>query len=98
MRKHVSIHELAELELNEAADFYDSKLPGLGTSFVLAIQQSVLQITRYPESTKVVRANVRRKVLRQFPYNIIYSLTPDTIRILAVASQRRRPFYWRGRV
>ena len=98
MTRSVSLHELAELELNQAADYYDSKQPGLGRSFILAIQQAVLQIKTHPQSANVVRGNARRKILRQFPYNVIYSLAPDTIRILAIASQRRRPFYWRGRV
>jgi plasmid stabilization system protein ParE len=97
MTRRVSLHELAELELNDAADFYDSKQPGLSRSFILAVQQAVLQIKEYPESANVVRGNARRKVLWQFPYNVIYSLTPDTIRILAIASQNRRPFYWRDR-
>lgn len=98
MRKYISLHELAGLELNDAADFYNSKQPGLGRTFILSVQQAVLQISEYPESAKAVSGNARRKVLTQFPYNVIYSLTPDTIRILAIASQRRRPFYWQGRV
>ena len=97
MTKRVSLHELAELELNDAADFYDSKQPGLGRSFILEVQQAVLRIKEHPESANVLKGNARRKVLRQFPYNIICSLTPHTIRILAIASQKRRPFYWRDR-
>jgi hypothetical protein len=30
----LSIHETAEAEINEAADFYDLESPGLGTVFV----------------------------------------------------------------
>ena len=72
MTKRVSLHELAELELNDAADFYDSKQPGLGRSFILEVQQAVLRIKEHPESANVLKGNARRKVLRQFPYNIIY--------------------------
>jgi len=97
MSKYISLHELAELELNDAADFYDSREPGLGVAFILGVRQAVFQISEHPESCQVARGNARRKVLTQFPYTIIYSLTPDTIRILAIASQRRRPFYWQGR-
>ena len=41
MRKHAPFHELAELELNDAADFYDSKEAGLGSAFVREVQQAV---------------------------------------------------------
>jgi plasmid stabilization system protein ParE len=98
MKRHVSQHELAEFELIDAADYYDSKQPGLGRSFILEVKQAVSQITEHPESAEVLKGSARRKVLKRFPYSLIYSLTPDTIRILAIASHRRRPFYWRGRV
>ena len=97
MRKHAPFHELAELELNDAADFYDSKEAGLGSAFVREVQRAVHQIAEHPESCAIAKGNARRKVLNRFPYNVIYSITPDAVRILAVASQRRRPFYWRGR-
>ena len=98
MTRQVSLHELAELELNDAADFYESKQPGLGRSFILEAQQAVLQIRDNPEAASVVKGTARRKIMKRFPYNVIYSLAGDTIRILAIASQKRRPFYWRGRV
>ena len=97
MRKHAPFHELAELELTDAADFYDSKEAGLGSAFVREVQHAVHQIAEHPESCMIAKGNARRKVLNRFPYSVIYSITPDTVRILAVASQRRRPFYWRGR-
>ena len=97
MSKRVSTHELAEFELNHAADYYESREPGLGPTFVRTVQQAVQQLTQYPESAPIVRGNARRKVLTRFPYNIIYTVDADTIRILAIAPQRRRPLYWRGR-
>ena len=97
MRKPPSFHELAELELNDAADFYNSKQAGLGAAFIHAVQQAVVQISELPESCIAVKGSARRKVLNRFPYNLIYSIALDRIRVLAIASQRRRPFYWRGR-
>jgi plasmid stabilization system protein ParE len=94
MSKTVSLHELAELELNDAADFYDSREAGLGSEFVREVQKAVRQLSEYPESAPLVKGDARVKVLRKFPYNIIYFVTPETIRLLAIASQSRRPFYW----
>ncbi len=34
MTLRVLIHETAEAEINEAADFYDIQAPGLGTVFL----------------------------------------------------------------
>jgi hypothetical protein len=35
MSRLPSIHEAAEAEINEAADFYDAESPGLGDVFIL---------------------------------------------------------------
>ncbi len=63
MTRQVSHHELAELELDDAADFYDSREPGLGVAFILGVRQAVFQISEHPESCPVARGNARRKGL-----------------------------------
>ena len=98
MRRTTTFHELAEQELNEAVDYYNSKSKGLGNAFLNDVECAVNQILQHPESAPLINNVVRRKVVRRFPYSIMYSVMPDRIRILAVANQKRRPFYWRGRV
>ncbi|MBK7425134.1 MAG: type II toxin-antitoxin system RelE/ParE family toxin [Propionivibrio sp.] len=39
----------------------------------------------------------RQYNFRRFPYSIIYQVTVEELRILAVAHHRRRPGYWSGR-
>ncbi|MFB3820344.1 MAG: type II toxin-antitoxin system RelE/ParE family toxin, partial [Candidatus Methylomirabilales bacterium] len=39
----------------------------------------------------------RRVVVARFPYSIVYREDAESIVIVAVAHQRRRPGYWRGR-
>ena len=98
MRRTITFHELAEQELNDAADYYNSKSDGLGNAFLNEVEHAVKQILQYPESAPLINLVVRRKMVRRFPYSIMYSVKPDRIRILAIANQKRRPFYWRGRV
>ncbi|MDX6611160.1 MAG: hypothetical protein QOD75_346 [Blastocatellia bacterium] len=98
MKKRLSFHELAEQELNNAAAFYDSRQHGLGPLFIRQVQEAILLINANPESAQIVKGNARSKPLRRFPHNIIYFVTPNTIRILAIANQRRGPFYWDSRV
>ena len=87
----------AREELFEAAEYYDLESPGLGSSFLAAVGQALEQIRLYPESAPVVRGRIRRKTVQRFPYSLLYSLRGETIRILAVMNQKRRPFYWWGR-
>ena len=97
MNKRVSIHELAEFELNDAAVFFETKRNGLGRRFLSAFEAALAHIRKHPEASPVIIKDIRRKVLRGFPYSILYSIKSDRIRILAVTNQRRRPFYWHGR-
>jgi ParE toxin of type II toxin-antitoxin system, parDE len=97
MSKRVSFHELAEIELNDAAIFFENEKEGLGLRFLAAMQAAITHIQEHPQASPIIIEDVRRKVLRRFPYNVIFSIKPDRIRILAIASQKRRPFYWRGR-
>ena len=50
MSRSVSIHETAEAEIVEAADFYDLKSPGLGSMFIDEIIEAIKKISEFPES------------------------------------------------
>ena len=90
----VSFHPLAERELNDAASYYDLESPGLGRAFLDAVQEACASILDHPESGAVVARAVRRRLIRRFPYALLYSRGADGIRILAVMSLKRRPMYW----
>ena len=97
MKKRVSFHELAELELNDAKVFFENEREGLGLRFLSAVEAAVAQIQQHPHASPIIIEDIRRKVLRTFAYSIMFSIKPDRIRILALANQKRRPFYWQGR-
>jgi plasmid stabilization system protein ParE len=93
----VFIHETAEAEINEAADFYDIQAPGLGAVFLDEVQHIIEAVMLHPQASMLLRGNLRRKLMAKFPYSLVYSVRPNEIRVLAIAHQKRRPFYWRGR-
>ena len=97
MSRLILIHEAAESEIDEAANFYDIASPGLGSVFIDEIEHTIQSISEFPEAAPLVRGRVRKRIVTKFPYSLIYSVRPDQIRVLAVAHHKRRPFYWRGR-
>ncbi len=98
MNGRVSIHEAAEREMVDAVNFFRSKSPSLGKAFIDEIENSIKQILIHPLACQLINRTVRQKIIRRFSYNIMYAVKSDSIRILAIGHQRRRPFYWRGRV
>ena len=93
----LSIHRLAERELNEAAAWYERERPGLGLDFLEQVNRSFGAILDFPMLGTPIAPGVRRRLLHRFPYAIIYSVKPDLIRVLAVMQLKRKPPYWVGR-
>ena len=93
----VSFNQLAERELNEAAEYYQRESPLLSAAFLAEVEHTCAQITEYPEGAPAVLGAIRRRLLRRFPYALLYRLHGDTVRILAVMNLKRRPAYWTGR-
>ena len=89
---------LALAELHDAAAFYALKANAeLGLAFVAEFERTAHFVLANPLLGAVFRGNRRRYILRRFPYSIIYQVTAEELRVLAIAHHRRRPGYWSGR-
>ena len=90
-------HRLADGELIDAAQYYDLETPGLGSSFLEEVARCLRSIEDHPDAGMILQGSVRRRLLRRFPYALLYKIKPNGIRILAVMNLKRRPTYWVGR-
>ncbi|MDP1733570.1 MAG: type II toxin-antitoxin system RelE/ParE family toxin [Sulfuritalea sp.] len=82
-------------ELHDAAAFYMLKANAeLGLAFVAEFERTANFVLDNPLLGAVFRGTRRRYIFRRFPYSIIYQVTAEELRILAVAHHRRRPGYW----
>lgn len=88
----------ADEEFREAARYYESEAAGVGLSFITAVHKGIAEVVALPLAAQVVRGGIRKKVLRHFSYNLFYTIESDSIVIVAVAHQRKRPNYWLARV
>jgi len=70
---------------------------GLGAAFLLAVEACIDGIQRSPEMYAVVYKEVRRGLLRRFPYGIFYIVEADQIIVLACFHARRDPKQWQQR-
>ena len=64
----------AEEEMNEAAQFYEGRSEGLGEDFLDEVQHTIESILAFPESGPVVSENFRRRILRRFPFGLLYAI------------------------
>ncbi|MGH2583581.1 MAG: type II toxin-antitoxin system RelE/ParE family toxin [Dehalococcoidia bacterium] len=86
-------HPDAEAELLEAVEFYSQRVPGLGDRFLRAFDAAITAIQAAPERWRLVEGDVRRHLLRRFPYGIYYRVRRDEVYTLVVKHHSRHPDY-----
>ena len=59
MKRSVSYHHLAEIELNEAAEYYEGEHPGLGVAFLTEVERAMEVVLEFPEGSPRVGETVR---------------------------------------
>ena len=98
MSYKILIQPEAELDLQEAFDWYEENSRGLGSEFVRAVDASLSQIQRNPLAYPLVYKEIRRKLVRKFPYGVLYLIESETIYIIACFHVKRSSQQWRKRL
>jgi plasmid stabilization system protein ParE len=91
MKRRTFVHPEAQTDIREAARWYEDREPGLGLRFLREIHTSLEHITDNPLMFPIIEEEVRRALLRKFPYSIYFIEERDAIAIIAVLHQHRRP-------
>jgi toxin ParE1/3/4 len=94
----VKFHPKSKKEMLDSARFYNSRSPGLGSKFLSEVEYALKSIKESPTTWPIIEENFRRKLLRKFPFEIIYVDEPKTIAIFAIAHLSKKPFYWKDRL
>ena len=87
----------AEADLAEAKRWYDERREGLGADFVLCVEEALEKVRRNPEIHPVVYRDVRRAIVRRFPYGVFCRIVGAKIIVLGVFHGRRNPRSWQSR-
>jgi plasmid stabilization system protein ParE len=94
----VEFHPEAEAEMRATARWYEARSPGLGQSFLDAVDATTARIAANPGAFGFARPGIRRHLVRRFPFGILYQVEPDRVYVLAVAHSHRKPAYWMHRL
>ena len=93
----VVLRRKAQAEFDEALDWYERQQAGLGVEFADRVQAVFDRISATPEMYAVVYRDVRKALVRQFPYSIFYRIRADRVVVLAVFHNKRNPNIWKSR-
>ncbi len=98
MTRRLVFRPEADLEINEAAEWYEARGQGLAVEFLRTLDACIESIRRDPLLYPAVRSEVRQAVLRRFPYSVIYTVREDEIVVIACFHGRRDPKRWQDRL
>ncbi len=90
-------HPEAERELREAVAYYEEIESGLGYDLSVEVYSADQRAVSYPKAWPVLDGDIRRALVRRFPYGVLYSAEEEVLLIVAVMNLHREPGYWKGR-
>ncbi len=93
----IKFHQAAKNEFFAVRDYYDDLVYGLGKTFIFEIERHLEIIKSNPLAYPVIRKNIRKAVIKKFPYSILYRVEKGKIFVLAIANHKRKPYYWKNR-
>ncbi|MGQ0814644.1 MAG: type II toxin-antitoxin system RelE/ParE family toxin [Gemmatimonadota bacterium] len=91
------VRRLASLDIKTAALWYEERIQGLGVKFVAEIDACLETILVNPELYPVVHRDIRRALVRRFPFAVFYVFRDETVIVTACMHTRRAPTAWRRR-
>ena len=88
----------ANEDLNHAIRYYRQRSIVVARDFFNEVQRASTLLLDFPQACPIVRGEVRHKVLRQFPFSVLYVIDGDRVMVVAVMHHHRRPDYWHDRI
>lgn len=98
MNRPVFVRAIAESDLADAFDWYETQRAGLGDEFLTDFEHTQAGIRQNPETFCEPRRGVRRALLSRFPYAVYFLVEPERLIIFAVVHTARHSRAWRGRL
>jgi len=95
MTQELIVRRRAEVQAYHARDWYDSQLDGLGHRFVEELDRAIQHTHQNPQQYQVVHRDIRRVLLRRFPYAVFFIAEPARVVVLAILHQYEDPAKWK---
>jgi plasmid stabilization system protein ParE len=91
------IRRLARQDVEVAFAWYAERDNDAAAKFLLELDHTLVRLQTSHDQFPEVYRNVRRTLLKTFPYAIYFRSLPNSIVVLAVAHQKRAPAVWKQR-
>ena len=95
----IKISEDAESDLDNAYIWYEIQKQKLGIDFIKRVDEGIRKIRTSPQRYHFIYKNIRRYLIKRFPFSIYYYIDEpvNEIKIIAVFHNSRNPQIWKKR-
>jgi toxin ParE1/3/4 len=87
----------ADLDVETAFAWYEAQSESLGFRFLDELRNAYDRIVSGPTRHQILRDNIRRVLVRRFPYAVHFAIESDALVVLAVLHVARNPSAWQSR-
>ena len=95
-RFEVVLAPAAEQDIAGAFAWYRQRSEGAAEAFRSEVFNIIDQLAHMALTRAVDKDDLRKRILKRFPYTVFYEVDRTRVTVLAVAHQRRRPGYWQA--
>jgi plasmid stabilization system protein ParE len=95
--RRLLLRPAAAADIEEAVNWYDNQRSGLGDEFLASVDAGLVDLAAFPLRHPVLFRDIRRYLLKRFPYALFYRVYPDAIVVVACMHGRRDPLHWHER-
>lgn len=100
MKRFIRVRPRARREIVAATSWYSERSSSAGANFVAEVEECTRRIIENPRAFAVVHGELRRALLKKFPYTLIFKVAPvaedsEQIVLLACFHTSRNPDEWR---
>lgn len=94
----IELSNEAEVDFDKSYEFYFEDSPKVADTFFKQINLGFENIKQTPKSFPFTHKDVRKYVVKKFPFVIYYRIVDKTIQIIAIFHTSRNPEIWNERI
>ena len=94
----IEFHPDVAKEIKSSYQQYQNQADGLGKDYLSELESSFQTIQELPNTWPKFKKEFRRFLLSKFPFSVIYQSNENTVFVVAVMHNSRKPGYWNERV
>jgi toxin ParE1/3/4 len=93
MLRKIKLYSLALKDIENGFAYYQTQQKGLGKRFESNVNTTFKSIQKFPFSASLAYNNVRYKIIKKFPYIILYEFDEKHIYILRIFNTHLEPLF-----